>query len=109
MTDDQFGTLVNLIKSVKTDLREEMYALHERSDEKIDALRDELRAEMHEGFLQVYIEIRGVKNEIKSQNADIEELQEQVKEQSGYTKEIDHVLVRVGALEQYTGMCPVAA
>ena len=85
MTDDQFEKLAQLIQTSHEDLSARMDRLtlevHELR-EAIDALRSEL-------------------GQIRTQ---LEALEEKVGQQSGYAKEIDHLLMRVSTIEQKLGI-----
>ena len=65
---------------------------------------DGVRKEMHSGFARIDQELASIRAELKSIRADIASLQAAVRQHEGYTKEIDHILQRVVAIERHLGI-----
>ena len=60
------------------------------------AVRDELRAEMRDGFASIREELRDIRQ--------LEALEEAARNSAGLTKEIDHLMERVRAIEKRLGI-----
>ena len=56
-----------------------------------------LRSEMHEGFANIQTELKDIRLRL-------DELEGATKNVSGFAKEIDHLLQRVGAIEKHLGI-----
>lgn len=91
--ETDFDKLARLIKSESEDIRAELGG-------KIDSLEKK----MDSGFARIDQELASIRAELKSIRADIASLQSTVKQHEGYTKEIDHVLKRVVAIERHLGI-----
>ena len=78
-----FDKLARLIKEEGEDIRKEL-------GDKVDS-----------GFVRMDQELAAIRAELKSIRDDIASLQAAVGEHEGYTKEIDHVLKRVVAIEKH--------
>ena len=65
---------------------------------------DDVRREMRSGFARIDQELASIRAELKSIRADIASLQAAVRQHEGYTKEIDHILQRVVAIERHLGI-----
>ena len=83
--ESNFDRLARLIKEESEDIREEL-------GRKIDA-----------GFIRTDQELASIHAELKSIRTDIAALQASISEHEGYTKEIDHILQRVAAIEKHIG------
>ncbi len=59
---------------------------------------------MKQEFSSVRADIGSISDEIKSIHASLDEIHLELKNHSGYSKEIDHLLERVVAIEKYMGM-----
>lgn len=66
------------------------------------AARDELRAEMRDGFASIREELRDIRQRLEA-------LEEAARNSAGLTKEIDHLMERVRAIEKHLGMEPKIA
>src|SRR5579862_1858186 len=62
------------------------------------------RAEMHEEFVSTRADIRTLRDEIREIRARLDAIGAELKDHRGYAKEIDHLLQRVGAIEQHFGL-----
>ena len=67
-----------------------------------------LEDKMHDGFLSQHTENRDLRIEIREIHERLNELREEVHGYRGLTKEIDHTLDRVRAIETYIGMASPA-
>jgi hypothetical protein len=61
------------------------------------AVRDELRAEMRDGFASIRQELRDIRQRLEA-------LEEAARNSAGLTKEIDHLMERVRAIEKRLGI-----
>ena len=61
------------------------------------AVRDELRAEMRDGFASIREELRDIRQRLEA-------LEEAARNSAGLTKEIDHLMERVRAIEKRLGI-----
>ena len=64
------------------------------------ATKDDLATlgnEMNEGFASVHAEMRGIRNRLDAIDAEL-------KNQSGFAKEIDHLMERVRVIEEHLGI-----
>ena len=66
-------------------------------------MRDEFRR-AHERFDEMKIEIGTVASEVADIHRRLDTLEEAVGNVSGFAKEIDHLLVRVSAIEKHLGL-----
>ena len=80
-----------------------------RLDTKIDMFRNEIRAEMHEGFAAQHVENRELRREVIDLHKRLDELKEMARSNAGMTKEIDHALGRIRAIETHLGVQPQMA
>ena len=63
------------------------------------AVRDELRAEMRDGFASIREELRDIRQRLEA-------LEEAARNSTGLTKEIDHLMERVRVIEKRLGIEP---
>ena len=70
---------------------------------------NEFRAEFREFRNYTIEELRTIRSELADIRRDLESLKERVGDMSGYSKEIDHLLERVRAIEQHLGIKPRVA
>ncbi len=79
------------------------------------SLREEMatKEEMHAGFASIREEMvsgfRDIRAEIVDLREVVEDLKEQVREHSRFTKEIDYALGRIATIEKHLGLKPLAA
>lgn len=64
---------------------------------KLEGEIDTLRNEMHEGFASIRAEIRDIRGRLDA-------IEVELRNHSGYAKEIDHLMERVNAIEKHLGM-----
>ena len=64
----------------------------------------ELRAEMNDRFDAVHSEMKDIRSEIKDIRARLDAIEVELKNQSGFAKEIDHLMERVRAIEIHLGI-----
>ncbi len=91
--ESDFDKLARLIKDESEDIRTELGG-------KIDALGKKVDS----GFARVDQELASIRAELRSIRTDIAALQVSVGQHEGYTKEIDHILQRVAAIEKHVGI-----
>jgi chromosome segregation ATPase len=68
------------------------------------ATKDDVRAIVREELEPVEARITSIESELRSIRRDLDDLREQVKNVSGFQKEIDHALERIGAIEKHLGI-----
>jgi predicted nucleic acid-binding Zn-ribbon protein len=56
-----------------------------------------LRIEMREGFANIQVELKDIRQRLDALESDVKNI-------SGFAKEIDHLLQRVGAIEKHLGI-----
>jgi len=78
---------------------------HMATKEELNEFRGEFRA-----FNDYTVEeLRAIRSELADIRRDLDTLKERVGDISGYSKEIDHLLERVRAIEQHLGIKPRVA
>lgn len=107
--ETEFDKLARLIKMGDKDIRTELGGQNEKLAILTKEGFDDVRKEMRSGFARIDQELASIRAELKSIRADIASLQEVVGEHEGYTKEIDHVLKRVAAIERHLGIKHLAS
>lgn len=103
--ETEFEKLARLIKEEGEDIRTELGG-------KIGELGVQLGSldkKMDTGFARVDQELGAIRAELKSIRADLNALQDAVGEHDKYTKEIDHILQRVAAIEKHLRLKPPAS
>jgi predicted RNase H-like nuclease (RuvC/YqgF family) len=50
-----------------------------------------------------------IRTEVRELRRDAEDLKEKVRGHAGYTKEVDHILLRIGRIEKHLKMKPIVA
>ena len=104
--DKDTGEIIETLNLIlaKMATKEDIEALRTETQ----AGRTELRAEMIEGFSALRAEMRegfaDLRSEMKDIRARLDALESAVKNIAGFAKEIDHLIERVGAIEQHLGL-----
>lgn len=114
MTDDQFDKLAQLIKWTHDDLSAEMDTRFNQVDtkfdqvdarfEQVDARFEQVDArfdKLEQNMTYILAELRDIRH-------DLEMLKEKTTNHSGFSKEIDHALARILAIEKHVGLQAVA-
>ena len=95
---DSLGEIADMVRHIKEAVEE----LPTR--EEFDEFRREMRLFREEtggNFRNVHQELRDIKTDLLS-------LREKVRDNSGFTKEIDHALQRIATIEKHLGIKPKA-
>lgn len=103
MTEDQFEKLAQLIQVSHDDLEQKMEEGFARVDarfEQIDARFGQVDAR----FDRMDNELAHIRTELKDIRKRLDVLEEKVDQQSGFAKEIDHILARVTMIEKHLGI-----
>jgi uncharacterized protein YdhG (YjbR/CyaY superfamily) len=104
--DKDTGEIIEILNLIlaKMATKEDVEALRTETQ----AGRTELRAEMLEAFSALRAEMRegltDIRSEMKDIRARLDALESAVKNISGYSKEIDHLIERVSAIEKHLGL-----
>ena len=96
--------LAHVVKHI-SEMREEMATIREEmaTKEELNAFRGEFRAFND----QTVEELRAIRSELAEIRRDLDALK--VGDMSGYSKEIDHLMERVRAIEKHLGIKPQLA
>jgi septation ring formation regulator EzrA len=68
------------------------------------ATKEDVRAIVREELEPVEARLTSIESELRSIRRDLDELREKVENVSGFQKEIDHALERIGAIEKHLGI-----
>ena len=104
--DPASDSLVDMLRQVGAEQREDVITMvEERFALRLAETRDELRSEMHAGFLNLQEQIGSVRAEIGSVRAEIGSVRADLQEQIGNVraelhKEIGHVQEKIGEVHQ---------
>ncbi len=97
-TKEAFAALTQTVERGFSAVAEDIAAARDRSTIRIQA-RDiaGLRQEMHDGFASICEELRDIRQRLEA-------LEEAARNSAGLTKEIDHLMERVRAIEKRLGI-----
>src|SRR3989344_5611503 len=110
MTEDQFEKLAQLMQVSHDDLEQKMeegFAHVDARFERIDARFERIDArfgQVDARFDKVDNELAHIRTELKDIRKRLDILEEKVDQQSGFAKEIDHILTRVTMIEKRLGI-----
>ena len=98
-TREAFAALTQTVERGFAAVAEDIADIRARMATKDDlaAVRDELRAEMRDGFASIREELRDIRQRLEA-------LEEAARNSAGLTKEIDHLMERVRAIEKRLGI-----
>jgi len=68
------------------------------------ATKEDVRAIVREELEPVEARLTSIESELRSIRRDLDDLREKVENVSGFQKEIDHALERIGAIEKHLGI-----
>jgi len=68
------------------------------------ATKEDVRAIVREELEPVEVRLTSIESELRSIRRDLDDLREKVENVSGFQKEIDHALERIGAIEKHLGI-----
>ena len=68
------------------------------------ATKEDVRAMVREELEPVEARLTSIESELRSIRRDLDDLREKVENVSGFQKEIDHALERIGAIEKHLGI-----
>jgi hypothetical protein len=63
---------------------------------------------MHEGFTQIHVDLRNIREELRLVRADVSDLYAKYADVSDFAKEIYHALDRVRGIEKHLNLQPAA-
>ena len=77
---------------------------HEERFDRLEAIIEKGFAAIAQDIAELKTDVASIKSELSEIRSRLDALEESVRGVSGFAKEIDHLLERVGAIEQHLGI-----